>query len=85
VTGGEPDLNAARPAAAANPPWPNPLGTDGFEFVEYTAPDTAELGRLFEVIGIQSDHAASLERRHGAPLGRTSVEAYCSLSADFIG
>ena len=26
----------------------NPLGTDGFEFVEYTAPDTAHLGRLFE-------------------------------------
>jgi 4-hydroxyphenylpyruvate dioxygenase len=31
--------------------WDNPLGTDGFEFVEYTAPDTAELGRLFEVMG----------------------------------
>src|SRR6202049_5324398 len=29
----------------------NPLGTDGFEFVEYTAPDTAELHRLFEIIG----------------------------------
>jgi 4-hydroxyphenylpyruvate dioxygenase len=32
-------------------PWENPLGTDGFEFVEYTAPDTAELGRLFESMG----------------------------------
>lgn len=31
-------------------PWENPLGTDGFEFVEYTAPDTAELGRLFEIM-----------------------------------
>jgi 4-hydroxyphenylpyruvate dioxygenase len=31
--------------------WENPLGTDGFEFVEYTAPDTAELGRLFERMG----------------------------------
>ncbi|HVJ55416.1 MAG TPA: 4-hydroxyphenylpyruvate dioxygenase [Aliidongia sp.] len=31
--------------------WDNPLGTDGFEFVEYTAPDTAELGRLFERLG----------------------------------
>src|ERR1700722_8226690 len=29
----------------------NPLATDGFEFVEYTAPDTAELGRLFESTG----------------------------------
>ncbi len=22
----------------------NPMGTDGFEFIEYTAPDTAALG-----------------------------------------
>ena len=29
----------------------NPLGTDGFEFVEYTAPDPAALGRLFETMG----------------------------------
>ncbi|WP_368744646.1 4-hydroxyphenylpyruvate dioxygenase [Desertibaculum subflavum] len=29
----------------------NPMGTDGFEFVEYTAPDPAELGRLFEQLG----------------------------------
>jgi 4-hydroxyphenylpyruvate dioxygenase len=26
----------------------NPMGTDGFEFVEYTAPDVKALGRLFE-------------------------------------
>jgi 4-hydroxyphenylpyruvate dioxygenase len=31
--------------------WENPMGTDGFEFVEYTAPDAAELGRLFEQLG----------------------------------
>jgi 4-hydroxyphenylpyruvate dioxygenase len=31
--------------------WDNPMGTDGFEFVEYTAPDTEELGRLFEQLG----------------------------------
>jgi 4-hydroxyphenylpyruvate dioxygenase len=29
----------------------NPMGTDGFEFVEYTAPDTKALGRLFEQMG----------------------------------
>ncbi|MBI1779695.1 MAG: 4-hydroxyphenylpyruvate dioxygenase [Proteobacteria bacterium] len=29
----------------------NPMGTDGFEFVEYTAPDVAALGRLFEGMG----------------------------------
>jgi 4-hydroxyphenylpyruvate dioxygenase len=31
--------------------WDNPMGTDGFEFVEYTAPDTAALARLFEMMG----------------------------------
>jgi len=29
----------------------NPMGTDGFEFVEYTAPDPAALGALFEGMG----------------------------------
>jgi 4-hydroxyphenylpyruvate dioxygenase len=43
---------AAKPATA--PPaslWDNPMGTDGFEFVEYTAPDTAALASLFEMMG----------------------------------
>jgi 4-hydroxyphenylpyruvate dioxygenase len=29
----------------------NPMGTDGFEFVEYAAPDPARLGALFEQMG----------------------------------
>jgi len=29
----------------------NPMGTDGFEFVEYTAPDPELLGTLFEQLG----------------------------------
>ena len=37
--------------ASQSPTWENPLGTDGFEFVEYTAPDTAALGQLFETMG----------------------------------
>ncbi|MEZ5661508.1 MAG: 4-hydroxyphenylpyruvate dioxygenase [Burkholderiaceae bacterium] len=32
-------------------PWDNPMGTDGFEFIEYTAPDPDALGRLFESMG----------------------------------
>ncbi|MGH7936102.1 MAG: 4-hydroxyphenylpyruvate dioxygenase, partial [Chthoniobacterales bacterium] len=28
--------------------WDNPMGTDGFEFVEYTAPDVSDLHALFE-------------------------------------
>jgi 4-hydroxyphenylpyruvate dioxygenase len=31
--------------------WDNPLGTNGFEFVEYAAPDPIALGRLFEQMG----------------------------------
>ena len=29
----------------------NPMGTDGFEFIEYTAPDPALLRGLFEKMG----------------------------------
>ncbi|RKT25332.1 4-hydroxyphenylpyruvate dioxygenase [Paraburkholderia sp. RAU2J] len=31
--------------------WDNPVGTDGFEFIEYTAPDPKALGNLFEQMG----------------------------------
>ena len=33
------------------PTWDNPVGTDGFEFIEYTAPDPKALGKLFEQMG----------------------------------
>jgi 4-hydroxyphenylpyruvate dioxygenase len=31
--------------------WDNPMGTDGFEFVEYTGPDPGALAGLFERMG----------------------------------
>jgi 4-hydroxyphenylpyruvate dioxygenase len=31
--------------------WDNPMGTDGFEFIEYAAPDPKMLGTLFEQMG----------------------------------
>lgn len=31
--------------------WENPIGTDGFEFVEYCSPEPELLGRLFEQMG----------------------------------
>ncbi len=34
-------------------PQHNPMGTDGFEFVEYTAPNPAELRGLFEKMGFR--------------------------------
>ncbi|MGE5336726.1 MAG: 4-hydroxyphenylpyruvate dioxygenase [Gemmatimonadota bacterium] len=41
-------------------PWENPMGTAGFEFIEYAAPDPAALGRLFEQMGF----AAVARHRH---------------------
>src|SRR4051812_29138407 len=37
--------------SAARDLWDNPMGTDGFEFVEYTGPDPRELAALFERMG----------------------------------
>jgi 4-hydroxyphenylpyruvate dioxygenase len=41
---------AAKSTPAAQP-LDNPLGTDGFEFVEFTGPDTERLARQFEQLG----------------------------------
>ena len=41
-------------------PWDNPMGTDGFEFVEYAAPDPKAMGALFEQMGF----AAIARHRH---------------------
>ena len=32
-------------------PWDNPMGTDGFEFIEFAAPEPAALGKLFVTMG----------------------------------
>jgi 4-hydroxyphenylpyruvate dioxygenase len=34
--------------------WENPIGTDGFEFVEYTAPDMKKLSSFFEQMGFRA-------------------------------
>jgi 4-hydroxyphenylpyruvate dioxygenase len=41
-------------AAMQFTPWENPMGTDGFEFVEYAAPDPAALGALFQTMGFKA-------------------------------
>jgi len=38
-------------AEQARGSWENPMGLDGFEFVEYTAPDPAALAAVFERMG----------------------------------
>ncbi|MDB5946614.1 MAG: putative 4-hydroxyphenylpyruvate dioxygenase [Ramlibacter sp.] len=40
---------AAQPAGA----FDNPMGTDGFEFIEYAAPDPKAMGELFERMGFK--------------------------------
>src|SRR5438132_11692626 len=42
---------AAMNSPAPHDLWDNPMGTDGFEFVEYTGPDPAQLAALFEQMG----------------------------------
>jgi 4-hydroxyphenylpyruvate dioxygenase len=34
--------------------WDNPMGTDGFEFIEYAAPEPKALGALFEQMGFSA-------------------------------
>ncbi|HEX3651192.1 MAG TPA: 4-hydroxyphenylpyruvate dioxygenase [Rhizomicrobium sp.] len=34
--------------------WDNPIGTNGFEFVEYTAPDVSQLHAFFEQMGFRA-------------------------------
>ena len=34
-------------------PWDNPMGTDGFEFIEYAAPDPAAMSALFARMGFK--------------------------------
>jgi 4-hydroxyphenylpyruvate dioxygenase len=46
-------MNASLPAAKASPTWDNPMGTDGFEFIEYAAPDPVAMGQLFERMGFK--------------------------------
>ena len=38
-------------ATSAPSLWDNPIGTDGFEFIEYAAPDPVALGSLFVQMG----------------------------------
>ncbi|WP_137938580.1 4-hydroxyphenylpyruvate dioxygenase [Chitinivorax sp. B] len=47
-------LQFARPRPTPTSLWDNPMGTDGFEFVEYTAPDPKTLDTLFTLLGFKA-------------------------------
>ncbi|OSZ63870.1 4-hydroxyphenylpyruvate dioxygenase [Hydrogenophaga sp. IBVHS2] len=55
-------MNARNTPDATAIPWDNPMGTDGFEFIEYAAPDPAAMGALFERMGF----VAIARHRHKA-------------------
>jgi 4-hydroxyphenylpyruvate dioxygenase len=57
-------MNAPLPQNATAPgtDWPNPMGTAGFEFIEYAAPDPVAMGSLFERMGF----TAIARHRHKA-------------------
>ena len=54
-------------------PWENPMGTDGFEFIEYAAPDPAAMGEVFERMGFKADRAAPPQERDAVPPGRDQL------------
>ena len=58
-------------------PWDNPMGTDGFEFIEYAAPDPAALGALFERMGFTADRPAPPQERDAVPAGRDQLHHQC--------
>ncbi len=62
-------MNAPLPVAPASSTaaWDNPMGTDGFEFIEYAAPDPEAMGRVFEGMGFK---AVAKHRRKNVTLYR---------------
>jgi len=54
--------DAMNNATPQNPDWPNPMGTAGFEFIEYAAPDPQAMGALFQQMGF----TAVARHRHKA-------------------
>ena len=57
----------ASPTARPGTTWDNPMGTDGFEFIEYAAPDPQAMGALFERMGFT---AVAKHRRKNVTLYR---------------
>ncbi len=53
----------------------NPLGTDGFEFVEFTSPDPHVLAKLFESLGFTAVCETPLQERASATSRATSTSS----------
>ena len=55
----------------------NPMGTDGFEFVEFCHPDPGELDRLFRTMGFAPVAKHRSQERHALPPGRHQLHSQC--------
>ena len=49
--GSAPQAREATNMGVTSSAWDNPMGTDGFEFIEYAAPDPVAMGEVFERMG----------------------------------
>ena len=56
-------------------PWDNPMGTDGFEFIEYAAPDPGRWARCSSAWAFTRDRAAPPQGRDAVPAGRRSTSS----------
>ena len=52
--------------------WDNPMGTDGFEFIEFAAPDPQAMGKVFEGMGFKP---VARHRHKAVTLYRQGTEA----------
>jgi 4-hydroxyphenylpyruvate dioxygenase-like putative hemolysin len=52
----------------------NPMGTDGFEFVEYASTEPQKLAKLFEGLGFT---AIAKQERNIVPAGRHQLHHQC--------
>ena len=55
----------------------NPMGTDGFEFVEYASTEPREAVLAVRDHGLRGGREASLEGRHALPPGRRQLRGQC--------
>jgi len=67
-------------APAATLSAANPMGTDGFEFVEYAHPEPAQLHALFRLMGY-----VPVARHRGKPRNRMLLNEIVNLAALQIG
>ncbi len=64
-------------APATRTPIENPVGTDGFEFVEYTALRSGAAAHAVRAARLPGHGAASQQERHAAPAGRHQLHHQC--------